>query len=182
MNSKNYTIQNIEVIQGFEQDQYGKTWYNVKFQEDAETYMWLLRDKPDVGEVVYGHVEPTKSGKKLRFKKDPLPEVAQQVSTDQFTPKSSDKPVWKDNSKEITLGLVFKVFCATEGMMPNDDKHWAYIKYCTQMLLDISGELSGGEAAKTGIEKFKETKKIFGGGEFSDADVPEFASDEVDHG
>lgn len=58
----------------FDKDQYGNTWYSVKFTQDATTYLWLAKEEPEEGKKYYGHVEATKSGKALRFKKDMVPE------------------------------------------------------------------------------------------------------------
>lgn len=76
----NYEVQNIAEIEDFDKDQYGNTWYNVKFQGGADTYMWLAKNEPEEGKTYYGHFEPTKSGKRFRFKTDKLPEGFQKTS------------------------------------------------------------------------------------------------------
>jgi hypothetical protein len=69
-----YIPQNVAEIEDFEPDQYGNIWYNVKFQGDADTHMWLAKNKPEENKKYYGHFEKTKSGKRLRFKTDKVPE------------------------------------------------------------------------------------------------------------
>lgn len=56
-----------------ETDQYGR-WYSVQFQGDAETYLWMAKSQPNAGEKYFGHLEETKSGKSVKFKKDKVPE------------------------------------------------------------------------------------------------------------
>lgn len=107
-----YEAQNIAEIDGFDKDDYGNTWYNVKFQGDAETYMWLAKNQPEEGKKYYGHLQKTSSGKKIRFKTDKVPE---------------NKPVnsgYKDNSKSITLGMVWKTVAHIRGL-PEDDEQFA---------------------------------------------------------
>jgi hypothetical protein len=71
-----YTVTNVEAVEDFEPDQYGNVWYNVKFAEHADGVLWLAKTEPMPGQKVYGHLEKTKSGKRYRFKKDPLPDGA----------------------------------------------------------------------------------------------------------
>lgn len=49
--------------------QYG-IYYSVILDGDAETYLWQTKTAPVVGERVLGHIEPSASGKSMRFKKD----------------------------------------------------------------------------------------------------------------
>lgn len=49
--------------------QYG-VYYSVVLEGDAETYLWQAKAAPVVGERVLGHIEPSASGKSMRFKKD----------------------------------------------------------------------------------------------------------------
>lgn len=52
-----------------ESDQYG-LYYSVRFSGDAETYLWQAKAAPEEGVRVWGHIEESKSGKSMRFKKD----------------------------------------------------------------------------------------------------------------
>lgn len=69
-----YETQNVAEIEDFDQDQYGNTWFNVKFVGDAGTHMMLAKEAPEEHKKYYGHFEPTKSGKRLRFKRDKEPD------------------------------------------------------------------------------------------------------------
>lgn len=69
-----FETQVIVETEGFDKDQYGNTWYSVKFVGDASTFLWLAKDKPEEHKKYYGHIEATKSGKAFRFKKDSVPE------------------------------------------------------------------------------------------------------------
>lgn len=68
-----YEVQHVEEIEGFDPDQYGNVWHNVKFRGVAETAMWLAKETPEVKKY-YGHLETTKTGKRIRFKRDQVPE------------------------------------------------------------------------------------------------------------
>ena len=111
-----YETQNVAEIEGFDQDEHGNTWYNVKFQANAETIMWLAKTKPEENKKFYGHIEKTSSGKRLRFKRDPEPE-------DGIKPDNAarpTKPEYKDHSKDITLGMVWKTVAQIRGLPEND--------------------------------------------------------------
>lgn len=69
-----YTPKIVELIEAFEPDQYGNIWYSVVMEGDAETFMWLAKNEPEEGKKYYGHLEKTKSGKRLRFKTDKVPD------------------------------------------------------------------------------------------------------------
>lgn len=85
-----YTPQVVLEVEDWDQDQYGNTWFSVKFEEDAGTHLWLAKNKPEEGKKYYGHFEKTKSGKALRFKTDKVPD---------------DKPAPKEaNEKQAVWG------------------------------------------------------------------------------
>lgn len=73
-----YVAQNVQENEflnaRLESDQYG-IYYSVKFEDDAETYLWQTKTAPVEGEKYYGHIEQSKSGKSLRFKKDKVEEA-----------------------------------------------------------------------------------------------------------
>jgi hypothetical protein len=131
-----YEVKDIAEIEDFDKDQYGNTWYNVVFHGDADTFMWLAKNEPEPGRKYYGHLELTKSGKGTRFKTDPKPEDGATIQKGQQS--SYEKPAWKDNSKDITLGLVYKTFVQAEGMMPQTKEHWAVIIANWNTLVAIS--------------------------------------------
>jgi hypothetical protein len=81
-----YIVQNVEpnefLNSKLESDQYG-IYYSVKFEGDAETYLLQAKSAPVNEEKLFGHIEQSKSGKSLRFKKDKLEDAptAQEGST-----------------------------------------------------------------------------------------------------
>lgn len=114
-----YEVQNVAEIEDFDPDQYNNIWYNVKFQDNAETFMWLAKERPVEGQKYYGHFEPTKSGKRLRFKRDKEPEDEEKPAGTKpaYQPKQ-----YQDNSKNITLGLVWKTLINIQGVPENDEQ------------------------------------------------------------
>lgn len=68
-----FEVEFVQVIKNFDPDPYGNIWYNAKLQGEAEAVMWLAKNEPKPGKV-YGHLEETKSGKRLRFRTDKEPE------------------------------------------------------------------------------------------------------------
>lgn len=120
-----YTVLIAQEIEGFEPDQYGNIWYNVRFTGDANTFMWLTKGKPDSQKQYYGHLEPTKSGKRLRFKRDKEPETTAPVSA----PGSSYQP--KDNTAitaSMAVKLSFDGWCRVSGSYPDAPHEWATIE------------------------------------------------------
>ena len=100
-------------------DEYG-IYYSVVFQGDAETYLWQTKTAPVEGEKYWGHLEKAKSGKSIRFKKDkdaPTGDAAPAGAS-----QTAQKPAYKDNSKNITLGLVWKVLIGIQGVPENDEQ------------------------------------------------------------
>lgn len=135
-----YEVKTIAEIEDFDPDQYGNIWYNVLFQGDAETFMWLAKNKPEEGKKYYGHLEKTKSGKRLRFKTDKVPEGS---------PQSSFNGQSQNTSNNITLGLVYKTVANIRGLPDNDadsSVFWEIVKEHTEELIRISGVLNGIEA------------------------------------
>lgn len=102
-----YETQNVEEIEDFDQDQYGNTWYNVKFVGDADTFMWLAKNKPEEGKKYYGHLEPTKSGKRLRFKTDKVPEGS--------TPGKPVADYEPSTNARWAIGMAYRAFVSTVG-------------------------------------------------------------------
>lgn len=81
-----YIPQNIAENEFLGTDDYGNTWYSVKFQGDAGTHLWLAKEMPEEGKAYFGHFEKTKSGKSLRFKRD----------------KEEDAPSVPDNARKYS--------------------------------------------------------------------------------
>lgn len=117
-----YTTQNVSendfLNEKLETDQYG-IYYSVKFEGDVETYLWQAKTAPVEGEKYWGHVEKSKTGKSMRFKKDKLEDGTS-------SKPSSGGREYKDNSKNITLGLVWKVIAGIRGLPePGDMEDFA---------------------------------------------------------
>jgi len=161
---------------------FGKT-YSVKFQNDAETYLWTTKTKPIEDKAYYGHIQET-SGKSLRFKLDKLPDG------NFSTGPAMDKSTYKDHSKDITLGMVWKTVAGIRGL-PEDDEQFAkffeIVDSHLQELLRMSDKLGGSQGEPTvvptpSVEKTATQaeesqpatihQKLAVG--FSDRDVPHF--------
>jgi len=79
-----------------ESDKYG-IFYSVKFEGDADTFLWQAKTAPVEGQKYYGHLETTKSGKSTKFKREKPPEEAASA-TSISVPHAVDKPFFKDAS------------------------------------------------------------------------------------
>lgn len=106
-----YTVKLFELIEDFDPDQYNNRWYNVLFEGDAETFMWLKKEVPVEGQKYYGHLEKTKSGKRLRFKTDKLPEgtkapVTGGKSVADYEPSTNTR--W-------AIGMAYRAFIQVTG-------------------------------------------------------------------
>lgn len=125
-----FEVQNIEEIDGFDPDQYGNIWHNVKFTGDAGTFMWLAKNKPEEGKKYYGHLEPTKTGKRLRFKTDKVPD-------DEPKPSNANQPKYQDKSKDITLGMVWKIVAQIRGLPENDEEFAKFFEIVDSHLTEL---------------------------------------------
>lgn len=126
-----------------ESDQYG-LYYSVRFEGDAETYLWQSKTKPEEHVSVWGHIEESKSGKSMRFKKDkdaPVP----------FTEDSQGAPISVakvDNRflKDVTsVPLdVYRVRANINGLPDNAEDasiFWELVKSDAEELLKIIGNI-----------------------------------------
>lgn len=134
-----YTPQNVEenefINNNLDNTDYG-IYYSVKFAGDAETYLWQAKTAPVPGEKYYGHIEKTKNGKSLRFKKD--------KTEDEASPKGASQAPYKNNSNAITLGMVWKTVAGIRGLPENDsdfEKFFEIVKDHTDELVKISEKL-----------------------------------------
>lgn len=105
------------------------TAYAVKFKGDAGTYYWSSRTEPQEDQRVYGHVEPSKSGKSMNFRRDEDPnkgaEVQKQQPTDGFKPKS-DKPYLRDVT---TIPLdVWRALLNVQGVPENPTQFQSFFE------------------------------------------------------
>lgn len=92
-----------------ENDTYG-IYYSVAFQGDASTFLWQAKTAPESGKKYWGHIEQTKSGKSMRFKKDKEPEnvPAQAASNFESVDKqdSINRAVALNNAVALYAGIL----------------------------------------------------------------------------
>lgn len=128
-----FEVQNVTEIEDFDPDQYGNIWYNVKFTGDAGTHMWLAKEAPKETQKYYGHFEKTKSGKRLRFKRDTEPEEDKPTRKGGYVPK---------NESQVTLNMVWKNLISVMGVpdtLQEKEKFWEVVKYHAEELI-LTGE------------------------------------------
>lgn len=58
----------------FEPDAFGNKFYSIEVEGIQGTLLWKTKNRPNNGISVYGHIEPSKSGKSRLFKRDQKPE------------------------------------------------------------------------------------------------------------
>jgi hypothetical protein len=135
-----------------ESDQYG-IFYSVKFEGNAEAYLWQAKTAPAVGQKVYGHLELTKTGKSTKFKrasKDQTPAVGSAPVVTELpsvTPKGAYKPDTQQESiaRSVALKAAVDLFApgnAGDITIPHT------ISTADQFLAWLSGESAKVEAQK----------------------------------
>ena len=117
--SKDYKIQGVSHKIKNWTSQYGDfTTYHVQLEGLGDEAIQLNKKsdspKPEEGDEIYGEITETEFGKKFKS-------VQKSEGT---SAKVSDKPTYKDNSKNITLGLVWKILIGIQGV-PEDDEQFA---------------------------------------------------------
>lgn len=140
-----YTPEVILEHEEYDKDQYGNTWYVVKFEGDFNSHLWLAKNKPEEGKAYYGHLERTKSGKGTRFRTDKVPEDIQKPSNAKpaFQPK---------DERQVTKNMVWKnllMHFDVPSMSPDSPQwsvFWGLVELHTEMLLP-------GEKTKESPEK-----------------------------
>lgn len=134
-----YTAQNVVendfLNQKLENDQYG-IYYSVKFEGDAETYLWQAKTAPVEGEKYWGHIEESKSGKSLRFKKD---KDAPSTTPDGKPSQQAQEQTAHGDAitASMCVKLAFGQFCHVEAMLPAAEEHWSMIEYMSDELYKI---------------------------------------------
>lgn len=88
MNPQTYTITDVKET-SLDPDTYGNVFYNVAFQGYGEPVLWKTKNRPEVGASVYGHMEPSRSGKSTIFKRDKQDDAPQQQNNWASLPKQS---------------------------------------------------------------------------------------------
>lgn len=142
-----YEVQNAElndfINENLTSEEYG-VYFSVKFVGDADTYLWQTKTEPVVGEKYWGMLQKAKSGKSIKFKWDKknTPDSSDSSGYAKTTSQSS----YKDNSKNITLGLVWKILIGIQGVPENDEqfaKFYETVDAHVSELLDIADRLNG---------------------------------------
>lgn len=120
--------------QKLESDQYG-LYYSVSFEGDAETYLWQAKTQPETGVKVWGHIEESKSGKSLRFKKDK--DVPIQGSVNDEESPNYVAPEFRDKTKPDNRYLrdvtaipldVYRVRANIDGLPANDSERQIFFE------------------------------------------------------
>lgn len=137
-----YTVLNVAendfLNEKLENEDYG-IYYSVQFEGDAETFLWQAKTAPKMGEKYYGHVEQSKSGKSMRFKKDKVPE------NEPAPPGASPNQTSYKNNDAITLSMVWKTVAGIRGLPENDEdmaKFFEIVGAHTSELLKMSEKLN----------------------------------------
>lgn len=117
MMAKEYKIQGVSHKIKNWTSQYGDfTTYYVQLEGYGDEAIQLNKKsdspKPEDGDELYGEIQETEFGKK--FKSIQRPQGTQG--------KSQPKAAYKDHSKDITLGMVWKVLIGIQGVPENDDQ------------------------------------------------------------
>jgi hypothetical protein len=130
-----FTSQVVAENDFLDDDQFGNKWFNVKFTGDAETFLWLAKEKPEEDKAYYGHLEKTKSGKAIRFKRDQVPD-------DVKSPTNAPKSTWQPkDEKQVTRNMVWKNLLQhfdVPSMGYNGEQwntFWGLVDLHTEMLL-----------------------------------------------
>lgn len=110
--------ENTFINDNLQSDEYG-IYYSVGFVGDADSFLWQTKTPPVIGEKYWGWLEAAKSGKSTKFKWDRKNAPA---TTPDGKPAAAVQNTYKDNSKNITLGLVWKTIAGIRGLPENDEE------------------------------------------------------------
>lgn len=133
-----------------EDNNYG-IYYSVRFEGDAETFLWMAKSAPVAGEKYYGHLEKAKSGKSVKFKKDKVPE-------NEATPQGANKQsAANSQSTDESIARAVALKAAVDFIGAADEAPEIVLKTADIFL----GWLKGGTAQVTA----KAVDKVFNGKE-----------------
>lgn len=111
-----------------ENDMYG-IYYSVRFEGDADTYLLQAKKAPQEGQLEYGMIELSKSGKSKRFKR-----VKREDSVN--TTQVVDKAFLKDMSNTPILIYNGSLNYAKEAgldLIGNNEDRLAYLEYVREV-------------------------------------------------
>lgn len=99
---------------------------------------------PKVGDVLYADIERNAFGAKLKVQQKPDGTFSGSVGKGSET---ASKPAWKDNSKDITLGMVWKTVAGIRGLPENQTdftKFFEIVRSHLDELLLMSEQMNRG--------------------------------------
>lgn len=121
-----YTVTSVEDTK-FEPSPNGSRFYNVGFEGQPGKYLWSTKTRPEVNSRAYGHIEPSKSGKSMLFKRDKEEGAPYQQNSAASGFAKSPKKSDDERSDDIRWGLCLKeanlyITKYEEGL---DEDQWA---------------------------------------------------------
>lgn len=141
--AKEYVIQGVsEKVKNWSSKYGDFTTYYVQLEGEGDDAIQLNKKSdspaPKSEDKIYGEITETEFG--LKFKSE------QRADSKSSAANQTSKPAYKDNSKSITLGLVFKTIAGIRGLPePGDDddfaKFYDMVKAHTEELILISEKL-----------------------------------------
>lgn len=167
--SQTYHITSVKDT-SFDPDAYGNKFYSIEVQEFQGALLWKTKNRPEVGAVVYGHTEPSKTGKSMLFKKDKQEDgFSGTVMHDEHPYGTGIKrQAQQDRSEDIRWGLSLKE--ANAYVIANrkdlDADKWAseVIEYAKALY----------KLSETPKSKEDEIKEFMGGGQDTALTAEEF--------
>lgn len=126
-------------------------YYSVRFSGDAETYLWQSKTAPVPHERYWGHIEKSKSGKSLRFKKD-KEEGQEPDSTTK--PKKTDAFLRDATTVPIDMIRALLPYFDVQSLKPNTEQYRALMELAqnlTEDALTMVDAIRNGEKSKEGL-------------------------------
>lgn len=119
-----YTVQNVApndfINESLENNKYG-VYYDVKFEGDADTFLWLAKTAPEPGQKVYGHLEESKSGKSVKFRRAKKEDTPQEASSASPANNQPSGEYWDD--KNATIRAQWAIGQAVQVFINKSDKN-----------------------------------------------------------
>lgn len=117
--AKEYTIDAVsEKVKNWDSRYGPMVTYHVRLEGEGDSAIQLNKKSdspiPKVGDELYGEITETEFGMKFKSEQRPDGQTSLQGT--------KSKPAYQDNSKNITLGLVWKVLIGIQGVPENDEQ------------------------------------------------------------
>jgi hypothetical protein len=132
--------------QKLQSTQYG-TWYSVGFVGSADSYLWLTKTEPAVGEKYWGHLEKTASGKAVKFKWDKQNTPSNLPNGEPTAYTAAENEKGDSITASMVTKLAFQGFIQAEGLLPQEQRHWSQIEYMAEMLYGTIQKVKSPKAA-----------------------------------